>query len=485
MINRRELLKLISIGSAALPLTKFTQAEPATLAAAAHDLRAEMQGKVVLPGEEAYASVRQIWDGTVTRRPAMSALCESVRDVQAAVRVARAHNLPLSVRGGGHDWAGRALRDDGLVIDLTHMRDVQVDRVAKVATVAGGATCRDVNAVVPHGLAAVTANVGAVGMGGFLLGGGYSRLSTRFGLGVDNLLGAEVVLADGRAVWADAERNPDLFWGLRGGGGNFGVVTSMRIRLHPLGRVLAGLIRFPWSEAESILREFAQIVSPAPDELSLQAGGLPAPDGNLSMFLVPVWSGELARGEEVVARLQKLGTPILTNVAPMDYADVVGLFDRHIVNGRHHVIRTQWFADVTPEMISTLVKGGVQRTSPLSFLGLSHLHGAATRVAPDATAFGMRRKHFMLDIMAEWEPTSKAEGDVHREWASGLARALAPFALPGGYANFLTGDELEQVSAAYGSNASRLREVKRRFDPDNVFSSAIPLPGITQIGGNS
>jgi FAD/FMN-containing dehydrogenase len=435
-----------------------------------------MQGRVAVPDEEAYASVRQIWDGAVTHRPAVFALCERVTDVQAAVRVAREHNLQLSVRGGGHDWAGRALRDGGLVIDLTHMRDVQVDPVAKVATVAGGATSKDVNAALPHDLAAVTAGAGAVGMAGFLLGGGYSRLSTRFGLAVDNLLGAEVVLADGRAVWADASRNPDLFWGLRGGGGNFGVVTSMRIRLHPLSKVLAGPILFPWSEAESIFREFAQIAQSAPDELSIQAGGVTGPDGNLLMALVPVWSGELARGEELVARLQKLGTPVLASVAPMDYADLAGLFDRQIVNGRHHEIHTRWFADLTPDMISILVKGGAERTSALSFLGLQHMHGPGTRVAPAATAFGMRRKHFTLDIVAEWEPTSKAEGDVHREWASGLSRALAPFALAGGYANFLTADDHEQVSAAYGSNARRLWEVKRRFDPDNVFSSAIPLP---------
>ena len=219
------------------------------------------------------------------------------------------------------------------MIDLTRMRHVEVDAEERTATVAGGATGRDVSAAVPHGLAAVTGNVGAVGMGGFLLGGGYSHLSTRFGLAVDNLLGAEVVLADGRLVWADASRNSDLIWGLRGGGGNFGVVTSMRIRLHPLSKVLAGLILFPWSQAESILRKHAQILSSAPDELSVQAGGLPGPDGNLLMFLVPVWSGDQAQGEEVVARLQNLGTPILTQVAPVNYADVVGLFDDHIVNG--------------------------------------------------------------------------------------------------------------------------------------------------------
>jgi FAD/FMN-containing dehydrogenase len=444
--------------------------------AAAQDLRSVMQGKVVLAGDAAYSDVRSIFNGAVTHQPALFALCDTTEDVQAAVRIARSHQLPLSVRGGGHDWAGRALRDGGLVIDLTRMRHVEVDAVGRTATVAGGATASDVTAAVPHGLAAVTGNVGAVGMGGFLLGGGYSHLSTRFGLAVDNLLGAEVVLADGRLVWADASRNPDLFWGLRGGGGNFGVVTSMRIRLHPVSKVLAGLILFPWAQAESILRQHAQILSSAPDEFNVQAGGLPGPDGNLLMFLVPVWSGDQAQGKEVVARLQRLGTPIMTQVAPVNYADVVGLFDHHIVNGRHHVIRTRWLPDLTPDMISTLVKAGAERTSPLSFLVLHHLHGAGIRVAPEATAFSMRRKHFMLEIGAAWEPSSKAEGDVHREWASDLSRALAPFALPGGYANFLTPDDHEQIGSAYGNNASRLREVKRRFDPDNVFSSAIPLP---------
>jgi FAD/FMN-containing dehydrogenase len=443
--------------------------------AAVQDLRAVIQGKVVLPSDATSEVRSSIFNGAVTHQSALFALCETAEDVQAAVRVARSHKLPLSVRGGGHDWTGRALRDGGLVIDLTRMRQVDVNAEEKTATVAGGATALDVSAAGPRGLVAVTGNVGPVGMGGFLLGGGYSHLSTRFGLAVDNLLGAEVVLADGRLVWADASQNPDLFWGLRGGGGNFGAVTSMQIRLHPLSKVMAGLILFPWSEAESILREHIQILSSAPDELSIQAGGLPGPDGNLSLFLVPVWSGNQALGEEIIARLQRLGSPILTHIAPVDYADVVCLFDDHIVNGRHYTIQTRWLPDLTPRVISTLVKAGTQRTSPLSFLVLHHLHGAAMRVAPEAAAFGMRRKHFMLEIVPAWEPCSKAEGDVHRQWPSDLSRSLAPFALPGGYANYLTPNDHEQVSSAYGGNARRLRRVKRQFDPDNVFSSAAQL----------
>jgi FAD/FMN-containing dehydrogenase len=476
MTNRRELLKLFSIGSAALPLTKFIQAEPLERAAAAHDLRAEMQGKVVLPGEEAYASVRQIWNGAVTYRPAMFALCEHVRDVQAAVRVARALNLPPSVRGGGHDWAGRALRDGGLVIDLTRMRHVQVDLVVEVATLAVGATTRDVGAATtPYGLACVAANVSAVGMAGFLLAGGYGGLTTRFGMAVDNLLGAELVLADGQVVWADESQNKDLFWAIRGGGGNFRLVTSMRIRLHPVDKLLAGLILFPWSQAQTVLRGHAEIMSAAPDELSARAGEIDGPDGSPVLVVAPVWTGALADGEKYIARFQNLGTPIVTKVAPMSFADLVGLSDAQIGYGRYYEPRTRWLADLSAEAISAVVAAGTRRTSPYSFIVIHHLHGPATRVAPDATAFYLRRNHFIMEIGAAWEANSNAEAARHRQWASDLSEALAPVALPGGYANFLTPDDHGQVESAYGNNARRLRDLKRNFDPDNVFSSAIPL----------
>lgn len=444
---------------------------------AACELRATMQGRVILKGDDAYSHVRQIWNGAVDHQPALFALCETVADVQAAVRIARAHNIPLSVRGGGHDWAGRALRHGGLVIDLTCMRQVEVDTAAKTAMVAGGATGTNVSAAVaPHGLAAVTGNVGAVGVAGFLLAGGYGPLTTKFGLAVDNLLGAEIVLADGRVLWADASQNTDLFWAIRGGGGNFGVVTSMRIRLHPVSEVLAGVILFPWSEAETVLRGHAQIMASAPDELSMLAGAIPGQDGNPVMFLGPIWSGDREEGEKIIAQLQSLGTPILTQITPMSFADLLGIYDAQVVNGRHYELQTRWLADLTPEISSAIASAGAARTSPLSFIALHHFHGAGTRIAPDATAFSMRREHFMIEIVAAWEPGSKTEDDVHRQWVSDLSSLLAPLALPGGYANFLTQGAHEQIGSAYGNNAQRLIDLKRQFDPDNVFSSATPLP---------
>jgi FAD/FMN-containing dehydrogenase len=271
-------------------------------------------------------------------------------------------------------------------------------------------------------------------------------------------------------------QNTDLFWALRGGGGDFGVVTSMRVRLHPVSNLLAGIILFPWSEAQSVLRGHAEILSSAPDELSVLAGLIPAPDGNPAVLIGPIWSGEPGQGQEIMARLQCLGRPILTRIGPMSYTELLGLYDAQVVDGRHYALQTRWLADLSPGILSAVAAAGAARTSPLSFIALHHFHGVGTQLAPDATAFGLRRQHFLMEIVAAWAPSGKEEGAVHRRWVSDLSSAIAPLALPGGYANFLTPDDREQLGSAYGSNASRLRQRKRRYDPDNLFSSAIPLP---------
>jgi FAD/FMN-containing dehydrogenase len=294
-------------------------------------------------------------------------------------------------------------------------------------------------------------------------------------MAVDNLLGAELVLADGSIVWAEASQNEDLFWAIRGGGGNFGVVTSMRIRLHPVDKLLAGFIVFPLSQAETVLRGYREIISTAPEELSTRAGEVPGPGGSSVFAISPVWTGSLRDGEEYIAQLQSLGTPIMTKIARMSFADLVGMSDAQIGDGRYYELRGRWLADLPAGAISAIVTAGTRRTSPYSFILIHHLHGPGTRVAPDATAFSMRRNHFMMEIGAAWEPGSNGEAARHRQWASDVSAALAPFALPGGYANFLTSDNHEQIESAYGNNARRLRDLKRRFDSDNVFSSAIPL----------
>lgn len=444
--------------------------------AAARDLRGAIEGQVIIPGDDDYACARTIWNSATDRRPAVIVRCETTRDVQMAVRAASNHDLRLSVRGGGHDWAGRSQRENGLVIDLSTMRHVDIDAARKFAIVAGGATAKDVvGAAAPRGLVAVTGNCGTVGLAGLTLGGGYGPLSGRYGLAADNLLGAEVVLADGRFVIADFDRNPELFWALRGGGGNFGVVTAMRVRLHPVQTLLAGMILFPWSDAELALRGYAQVMETAPEELTAMTGVLSAPDGAPALFVAPTWCGEAARGRRIMAALQNVGAPTMTQIGPMAYGDLLGMYDAQAVHGRAYMVKTRWLPRLTAKVISALSAAGGARTSPFSVIALHHFHGAPARVRADGTAFGLRREHFLLEVVAAWEPTASDNGASHRLWAENLSDVLAPDALPGGYANLLGPDDHDQIAAAYGDNLARLQHAKHSFDPGNVFS-AIPLP---------
>ena len=414
-----------------------------------------------------------IWNAAVQHRPALIVRACAPRDVQDAIAVARDRGMPLSVLGGGHDWAGRAVCDGGLVIDLSGMRTVTVDAGARVATVGGGATAADVMAAAATcGLVAAAGNVGCVGMTGLTLGGGYGPLNGRFGLASDNLLGVEVVLADGRIVTADATHEPELFWALRGGGGNFGVVTSMRVRLHPVDQLFGGLIVFPWAQAAAVFRGLGEVLSAAPDELTVQGGLMSDPDGKPAVYLAPAWSGDLRSGEPAVAALATLGTPLTMRVAPMKYSEFLGMFDAWAVRGLHWALRTRTVAAYTPEVIDALVEAGRTRTSPLSGIPIQNFHGASTRVAPDETAFANRRQHFVVEIVAGWE---SGDGAAHRGWADSVSAALAPHALPGGYANLLGPDDHEQIANAYGENDIRLGFAKRHYDPDGVFS-AIPIP---------
>ena len=381
---------------------------------AARDLSARLDPQRVLVSGLSYDEARRIWNDAVDHRPALIVRAQTPTEVQSAIRAARSNQLPLSVRGGGHDWAGRALRHGGLVIDLSTMRRVTVDPRERIATVEGGATADDViAAAAPHELAAATGTVRSVGMAGLTLGGGYGPLMGRFGLALDNLLGAEVVLADGRLVTTDATHEPELYWALRGGGGNFGVVTSMRIRLHPIHQVLAGFVMYPWSQAADVWERLNTVLATAPDELTVQSGALTGPDGNPTLFLAPAWSGDLAPGEKAVDELQRLGTPLSSQVAPMAYTDVLGLSDAWVTTGRHFAIRTRTVADFAPDVVSALVGAGSTVTSPLSGIVIHHFHGAAARVPGDATAFGIRRDHLMVEIVAAWEPAATAPGIEH------------------------------------------------------------------------
>jgi FAD/FMN-containing dehydrogenase len=301
-------------------------------------------------------------------------------------------------------------------------------------------------------------------------------LTSRYGLASDNLLAAEVVLADGRLVHCDDHDNPDLFWAIRGGGGNFGVIASMRVQLHPIRQVLAGMMVFPWSQAESVLRGYAESIADAPDELELVTGVLPGHDGSPLVFLAPMWSGDSEEGKELVAKLRRAGTPVVDQVGPITYLDWLNMFAAGAPVGRHYAAQTRSLARLTPEAISTLVASGQRRSSPFSAIIVHDFRGAATRIPLAATAFGLRKEHYLIEIIAAWEPTAEDDGENHSEWARTLSNNLAPHALPGGYPNMLGPYDHEQTAQAYGANAARLQQLKRLFDPDGVFSSAISLP---------
>jgi hypothetical protein len=441
-------------------------------------LRSVMRGKVVPPGDRIYSGGREAGDAPPAIDPASSAVCQSTEDIRAALREASENRLALSVRGGGHDWAGRVFRAGGLEIDLSRMRGVEIDAEAGVATVAGGASVGDViAAAAPRGLVAVTGVSGNASMAGFTLGGGYGLLSSRFGLGIDNLIEAQVVLPGGELVTANASKNMDLFWALRGGGGNFGVVASMRIRLHRVEEILAGVILFPWDQAESVLLGYASIAASEPDESGTLVCIVPGPDSEPLLMLAPFWTGDRKRGDEAVERLTRLGLPILANVGPTNYVDFLAMFDAYALAGRNYTTRTRWLPNLTPGVISSIIGAANSRTSPGSVIVSHHFHGAATRVSSASTAFSLRRRHFMVELMGAWNSGEEQGTDiVHSQWAREASHALVAEALPGGFPNLLGSKQLDQTPASYGSNAIRLRFLKRRYDPENLFSSALSLP---------
>jgi FAD/FMN-containing dehydrogenase len=444
---------------------------------AADVLQACVSGGAILPWDEAYSQGCRVWNGGVQQRPAIIAFCRSSEDVAVSVRLAREHGLLLSVRGGGHDWAGRALCDGGLVIDLTGMREVGVDSAARVATIAGGARVRDVAvAADAAGLVAALGNCGAVGMAGLTLGGGYGPLNSTLGLAADNLLRADMVLANGQRVTVGPEEKPDLFWALRGGGGNFGVVTSMQVRLHEQRTLLSGALIAPATEA--VLHRYAAFAATMPEPLGVTGSVMAGPDGRSAVQFVPLWNGDPDQGERVMADLESaLDLPEPAQIGPVRYADMLAGFDAWIdsLDGHHWAFRTRWLPTLEPGAIAEIVTAVAKKTSSFAAVSWHHLRGAAARVTDDATPFGLRRSHFMLEILAAWTP-EEGDGSLPQQWTQALDERLAPFALPGGYANVLGPDDRERARDAFGGNAARLCELKRQFDPDNVFASAIPLP---------
>lgn len=380
------------------------------------------------------------------------------------------------MRGGGHDWAGRALCD-GVVIDISGMRNVVLDSKSRAVTIGGGARVSDITAVTDtSGLAVVAGSVGAVGMAGLTLGGGYGPLIGRFGLALDNLLAAQVVLADGSTVLADAERNEELFWALRGGGGNFGAVTAMRLRLHELAVVHSGMLVYPFAEAKNVLEGCARIAEAMPEEFSVQVGIAGDRNSSFSVVIVPTWSGAPDEGEHRLAPLLRLGNLLAGTVEPKSYGALLATLDALAGAGMRVLIDFCWLPALDSAAIDTFVWAMAHAASPGCAIFTHDFKGAASRVPSGATAFGLRRDHVLVEVMAILPgEATLCDEQRHWEWIRCTRKAFCG-AFPGGYPNLLGRGERDRAAASFGVNAARLIRAKRRYDPDNVFGSAISLP---------
>jgi FAD/FMN-containing dehydrogenase len=439
-------------------------------------LARQLPGLISIQGEERYKAATATWAKQVDVAPTAVVHCRGAGDVQAAIRAARELDLPLSVRGGGHDWAGRALCN-GIVIDLGGMRHVAVAPDCRTALISGGARASDVVSVTdPLGLAVVAGSAGCVGMAGLTLGGGYGPLIGRFGLALDNLLEAKVVLADGRIVTAGPDQHEDLFWALRGGGGNFGVVTAMRSRLHDLPSVHAGVLLYPFSEAAAVLARCSALSTSMPDEFSVQVGIAGGPDGAFAVLVIPTWCGAPEEAERRLAPFFKLGSLLAGTIERKSHGMLLSAFDAMIVNGVRVFMETCWLHALDGDAIDTFVRAMSNAPSPGCAIFTHEFKGAASQVAADATAFGLRRDHVLVEVLAIF-PDGSDVGEVerHRNWARSTREAFAR-SFPGGYPNLLGRGDEDRAAVSYGGNAPRLRSAKHLYDPDNVFSSAIPLP---------
>ena len=435
-------------------------------------------GQVVLPNDAEYPAARAIWNAMIDKKPAIIVRCRSVSDVVRAVNFARDNSLPLAIRGGGHNIAGNALCDDGIVIDLSAMKTADVDAAARRVTIEAGATLADLDAATQaHGLATPVGINSTTGIAGLTLGGGFGWLSRKYGMTVDNLESAEIVTAKGEVVRASASEHPDLFWALRGGGGNFGVVTKFEFRLHPVGpNVLSGLIVYPFSEAKSVLRQYREFVKNAPDELTVwtvlrQAPPLPfLPEevhGKEVVVLALLYTGDPAKGEPLIAPLRKFGTPVGEHVGIQPYTAWQQAFDPLLTPGARNYWKSHNFSTLDDALFDATIEYIEKLPSAQCEIFFGAIGGATTRPAPDSMAYAHRDANFVMNVHGRWD--SPAEDAAGIRWARDFFNASAPFASGGVYVNFLTADETDRVKSAYGPNYDRLTKVKRKYDPDNLF----------------
>jgi len=443
---------------------------PIPLTASATDrLRGGLRGTLVLSSDAAYSTARRVWNGRIDRRPAAIARCADAADVVACVRFARAHDLPLAVRGGGHAVAGLAVCDGGLVVDLSGLKSVRVDAHARVARAEPGATLADLDrATQAFGLATPAGTDSEVGIAGLTLGGGNGWLMGAYGATVDNLLSADVVTADGRRVTASAQVNEDLFWALRGGGGNFGIVTSFEYRLHTVGpQVMAGAILYPFANARDVLHAFRAFTHDAPDALTVFACLIRDADGVPVVCMAACHAGPLEVAVREVRPLRSLGPVLQDNLQPRPFVEWQSFLDAARPAGRGCAMRSHFLDRLDEGFVAALVAQFEAAPSPLSVAIVEHCHGAIARVAPQATAFAARTSPFHFEAIAFWERPAEAAANL--AWCDAFFAATRPFSSGRVYVNSLDAGEGDRLAEAYGPNLPRLRAIKREWDATNLF----------------
>jgi FAD/FMN-containing dehydrogenase len=440
--------------------------------------KTQFGGDVLTSGDSSYDEVRQIWNAMIDRKPGLIARCKTAADVVQAVAFARANNLLVSIRGGGHNIAGNAVCDDGIMIDMSLMKNVTVDLNTKRAKVEPGCTLGDFDkAVQVHGLATPVGINSTTGIAGLTLGGGFGWLSRKHGMTVDNLLSADVVTADGRQVRASETENADLFWGLRGGGGNFGVVTSFEFQLHPVGpNVLSGLIVYPFAEAKSVLTQFARFTETMPDELNVwmvtrQAPPLPFLQADVHgkeiVALALCYAGDPAVGEKLIEPLRKFATPYGEAVGVQPYTAWQQAFDPLLAPGSRNYWKSHNFSTLSEGAIDSIVTYASKLPTPQCEIFIGTIGGQTTRVASDAMAYSSRDAKYVMNVHGRWE--TAAEDQKVIAWAREFFAKSQPYASGGAYINFLTQEESDRIAFAYGDTYQKLIEVKTKFDPTNLF----------------
>ena len=441
-------------------------------------LDALLRGSVFLPGSDEYETARTTWNSIVDRKPGFVVRCLGASDVQKAVNFVREAGLIMSVRSGGHQIAGHAVADDAVMLDLSQMKSVHVDPTARTARVAPGASLGDVDRETQaHGLVVPTGINSTTGIAGLTLGGGFGWTTRKFGMTIDNLISAEVVLADGSIVTASEATHPDLFWAIRGGGGNFGVVTSFEFRLHPLGpQVLSGLVVHPIDQGRALLPEYAKIADTAPDELTVwsvmrKAPPLPfLPDewhGREVLIFAACYAGPLEAAEAAMAPLRALGDPIADVISPHAFVDWQSAFDPLLTPGARNYWKSHDFGALPAEAIDGLLDGISTLPDPACEVFIAHVGGAMARVEAAATAYPQRSAHFIMNVHTRWEDPAKDDACI--AWARALYDRMSPHATGSAYVNFMPADEANHLSGAYGANAQHLSQIKGRYDPGNLF----------------